>query len=85
MFGIKGDIVERFVSGNTKTTAIGYVNVNDQLCTGHRGKQGNDHRQLAYRVLCLRSDCGHLYGANGTDIFQRLCPNCQSGAPSIQF
>lgn len=25
-------------------------------------------------------ECGHVYGANGADIFQKKCPKCQGGA-----
>lgn len=74
-----------FESGNTETTRVGYVNRNHQLCTGHRGIAGTDHFQVSYRLLCLAVDCGHIYGANGTDVFQRKCPSCQGGAPGIAF
>jgi hypothetical protein len=77
--------MEGFVSGGTETTRIGYVNRNNQLCSGHRGIAGTDHGQLAYRMECLRSECGHVYGANGTDVFQRKCPRCQGGAVGIFF
>lgn len=39
--------------------------------------------QLAYKVECLQ--CGHLYGANGSDMHERLCPECQGGAPGIPY
>ena len=70
-------------SGGTGTTQIGYQNRNDQRCDGHRGMPGNDHGQKAYRLTCLK--CGNEYGANGTDIFQRRCPNCQGGEAGIEF
>lgn len=72
-----------FTSGGTSTTAIGYVNRNRQRCHGHRGRSGNDHGQRAYKVECLL--CGHTYGVNGTDLFQRRCPNCQGGKAGIPF
>jgi hypothetical protein len=77
--------MDLFSRGSTETTAIGYINRNDQMCTGHSGTPGTDHGQLAYRMLCMRAACGVTYGANGTDIFQRKCPNCQDGAPGLAF
>lgn len=70
-------------NGNTKTTQIGYINRNDQENSGHRGNKGTDHCQMAYKLRCRK--CGHEYGANGTDIFQRKCPNCQGGLPGIDY
>lgn len=77
--------MDTFESGSTETTRIGYINRNSQLCTGHRNVPGTDHGQLSYRLLCLANTCGHMYGANGTDIFQRRCPSCQGGAPGIVY
>jgi len=77
--------MEHFESGNTETTRIGYVNRNQQLCTGQRNIAGTDHGQFSYRLLCLAISCGHMYGANGTDVFQRKCPSCQGGAPGIAY
>lgn len=74
---------ELFISGSGKTTKIGYVNPNNQKCCGHRGVSGNDYLQLAYRMECLL--CGHVYGANGSDIHLRKCPKCQSGREGIEF
>ena len=68
-------------SGEGSTTRIGYTNRNNQINLGHRGRSGTDHCQLAYKLQC--NDCGHEYGANGADIFQRKCPNCQDGRPGI--
>lgn len=62
-------MLDQFFSGKSKTTQVGYVNRNGQLCTGHRGKPGTDHVQLAYRMVCTKTDCGEVYGANGTDVF----------------
>jgi len=72
-----------FRNGSTSTTQIGYVNGRRQECRGTRGVAGNDHGQVAYQMACL--DCGHVYGANGSDVFQRRCPNCQGGQPGIVF
>jgi hypothetical protein len=70
-------------SGKGESVTIGYVNRNGQICTGHRGTPGNDHQQRAYRVEC--GLCGHVYGANGSDMHERCCPECQSGAPGIPY
>lgn len=74
-----------FESGTSPSTQIGYVNRNGQRCAGHRGTPGNDHNQVAYRMECQRPGCGHVYGANGSDVFQRRCPKCQGGEPGIAF
>lgn len=74
-----------FQSGTGPTTQIGYVNRNNQRCEGHRGVEGTDHGALAYKMVCQEAGCGHVYGANGTDVFQRKCPRCQGGEPGIPF
>jgi hypothetical protein len=74
-----------FRSGRTITTAIGFVNRNNQACCGTRGESGNDHRQFSYKMQCLNEECGHIYGANGTDIHLRRCPKCQKGAKGLMF
>ena len=70
-------------SGDGTSTEIGYLNVNSQQCCGHRGVPGTDHLQLAYKVECTH--CGFVYGANGSDLFERTCPECQGGAPGVRF
>ena len=70
-------------SGTTETTTIGYINRNNQKNHGTRGVAGTDHAQYAYKMECLVKGCGHVYGANGTDIFQRKCPRCQGGNKGI--
>jgi predicted RNase H-like nuclease len=78
-------ITEDFRNGTTQTTTIGYINKNQQVVMGTRGIPGTDHRAKAYKLECLNSSCGYLYGANGTDIFLRKCPACQGGRPGIQY
>jgi hypothetical protein len=68
-------------SGTGPSVQIGFVNPNGQICTGQRGSAGTDHMQYAYRTEC--GYCGHAYGANGSDMHERRCPNCQGGAPGI--
>ncbi len=53
------------------TTQIGYVNRNGQTVLRKTGLSGNDHNQIIYLLRC--DACGHEYGANGSDIFQRRC------------
>ena len=72
-----------FSSGSSKTTTVGYVNRNRQEVHGTRGISGNDHLQKSYKLKCLY--CGHCYGSNGSDIFQRKCPICQDGAKGIEY
>lgn len=63
------------------TTIPGYVNRNRQEVVRRTDLPGNDHLQLTYVVNCR--DCGREYGANGSDIHQRLCPRCQGGADGL--
>lgn len=72
-----------FRSGDRPTTQTGYRNRHGQVCEGSRGVRGTDHCTLVYRVRCSR--CGLVYGANGTDGWQRKCPKCQGGKPGIPF
>jgi hypothetical protein len=74
-----------FQNGTGTTTRIGYVNRNNQRCEGHRGRAGTDHAATAYKMVCQEPGCGQVYGANGTDVFQRKCPRCQGGQPGIPF
>ena len=66
-----------------RTTDPGYTNKNDQVVLSQTNKRGNDHNQLVYAMRCLK--CGHQYGANGSDIWQRLCPSCGGGAPGLSY
>lgn len=66
-----------------KTTSPGSENRNDQVVIRNTGLPGNDHVQTIYELKC--SHCSHVYGANGSDIFQRKCPNCQGGAPGLDL
>jgi hypothetical protein len=65
------------------TTATGFVNRNGQVTVRHTGLPGTDHLQYVYQVAC--SECGHNYGANGSDIHDRKCPKCQQGAPGLDY
>jgi hypothetical protein len=65
------------------TTLPGYVNRNNQRVLEATNKKGTDHGQYIYVLYCLR--CTNIYGANGSDIFQRKCPKCQQGAAGLKF
>jgi hypothetical protein len=71
---------------NKGTTRAGYGNENGQKNLGRaEPKQtGTDNEQYVHVMNCTR--CGLVYGANGSDIFQRKCPACQDGAkgPTIR-
>ncbi len=64
-----------------KTTEIGYKNPNGQTVICKADRPGNDHMQLTYELEC--GTCGNRYGSNGSDNFQRRCPNCQGGRPGL--
>lgn len=64
-----------------ETTAIGYVNRNEQRVVRKTNQQGTDHLQYVYVLHCEK--CGAEYGANGSDIHERKCPACQGGMPGI--
>jgi len=63
------------------TTRPGYINRNRQEVVAKTGLQGNDHNQVVYLLKCRT--CGARYGANGSDIFQRRCPDCDGGRPGL--
>ncbi len=70
-------------SGSGDSVQIGYMNCNGQRCCGHRAVPGTDYEQYAYKLECTK--CGYVYGANGTDVHERRCPECQRGAPGIRY
>ena len=71
-----------------ETTVIGHTNRNQQVNLGYDSPNGSDHNQKVYALRCDRvlpsgQKCGHIYGANGSDIHIRLCPKCQGGQPGL--
>ena len=63
------------------TTVIGYLNKHGQVNLEFDNPNGTDNKQAVYALKCTREDsdgnlCGHVYGANGSDIWQRRCPKC---------
>ena len=66
-----------------ETTQPGFINRNAQRVIRDTGLPGTDHGQTAYVLEC--EQCQHRYAANGSDIFERRCPKCQSGKPGIRM
>jgi hypothetical protein len=67
-----------------ETTRPGYVNQpHSQVVIRNTGLPGNDKNQYVYQLGC--SHCGHVYGANGSDIHERKCPMCQGGKPGLEL
>jgi len=69
--------------GSGESVDIGYLNFSGQQCCGHCGVAGTDHYQYAYKTEC--TICGFVYGTNGSDMHERLCPESQKGAPGIRY
>ena len=67
----------------SNTTLPGYINRNGQRVVRTTDLPGTDHGQRIYVLHC--EHCGTDYGANGSDIFQRLCPSCQGGRPGLSI
>ena len=57
------------------TTDAGYINKNNQRNLGFIGVSQTHYNQRFFRMECL--DCGHIYEANGCDVWLRKCPVCQ--------
>ena len=70
-------------SGESTNTRVGNVNRNGQVVIRNSGLPGTDLHQKVYQLAC--SLCGHVYGANGADIFERECPKHQSGAAGLPY
>ena len=66
-----------------RTTASGYVNPKGQVVVRPTGGPGTDHLQYVYVLRC--GHCEHEYGANGSDIRIRKCPECRGGAPGLDY
>ena len=68
------------------TTEKGYLNKNSQENLGSTNEPGTDFGQTFYLMKCHSllengQECGYVYRANGSDIWQRKCPKCQGGRP----
>src|SRR5437879_2757357 len=64
-----------------RTTKSGYRNRHAQVVLCDTELPGTDYRQRIYALQC--EVCGHVYGTNGSDIFQRKCPEHQNGEPGL--
>ena len=62
---------------------VGDINRNQQRLTAKTATLGNDHNNYVWHLTCGK--CGHEYGANGSDFFQRRCPECQGGRPGLSL
>jgi hypothetical protein len=81
-----GDLCDGFAMVNRPnqgTTQPGFTNRNAQQVIRNTGLLGTDHLQTVYVLEC--GQCQHRYAANGSEIFERRCPKCQSGKPSIHI
>ncbi|HTW81300.1 MAG TPA: hypothetical protein VME23_17265 [Terracidiphilus sp.] len=65
------------------STRPGYVNHRGQVVIRNTGLPGTDRGQAVYQLGC--STCGHVYGANGSDIHLRRCPMHDRGAPGLRY
>ncbi len=68
-----------FTMFSKRLLTVENINKNNQRNNGKTQMQGTDHRQWFYEMECL--DCGYKYYANGTNVKERKCPNCQGGRP----
>ncbi len=66
-----------------KSLEIGAINKNGQVLVRATELPGTDHFQRIYVLKCRA--CGHSYGANGSDVWQRKCPECQGGRPGLDY
>lgn len=66
-----------------ETTRPGYKNTNGQVVVRSTALPGTDFGQSIYVLRCTY--CSEEYGANGSDIWQRKCPQCQEGRPGLAF
>ena len=59
------------------------LNRNEQRLLRKTRFKGTDHNQYIWALQCERDNCGHIYGANGSDFHLRRCPKCDGGRPGI--
>jgi len=62
-------------------TSIGYRNREGQLVIRKTEREGSAPGQRVFILQC--TVCDHEYGADGCDIYDRLCPKCQDGPPGL--
>ncbi|MDB6063855.1 MAG: putative restriction endonuclease [Pedosphaera sp.] len=47
------------------------------------GQPGTDHNSKVWILKCLA--CGHVYGCNSTDAWERKCPHCGGGKAGLEL
>jgi hypothetical protein len=62
-------------------TTIGFRNRDGQELLRKKDREGRTPEQRVFILRC--TVCGHEYGAEGCDIYDRLCPRCQDGPPGL--
>jgi len=62
-------------------TTIGFRNREGQEVVRKTGREGSAPAQRIFVLRC--TVCGHEYGCDGCDIYDRLCPTCQDGSPGL--
>lgn len=60
-------------------TSIGYRNRDGQQVIRKTDREGSAPGQRVFILRC--TVCDYEYGADGCDIYDRLCPKCQDGPP----
>ena len=65
------------------------LNTNKQRLIRKTTRPGNGHNAKVWVVVCQEDSqehdgiCGHEYGVNGHDFFERKCPVCQGGKQGL--
>jgi hypothetical protein len=62
-------------------TTIGFRNREGQQVIRKTARAGSAPGQRVFVLHC--TVCDHEYGADGCDIYDRLCPKCQDGPPGL--
>ena len=62
-------------------TTIGFRNREGQEVIRKTERAGSAPGQRVFILHC--TVCGYEYGADGVDIYDRLCPNCQDGPSGL--
>jgi hypothetical protein len=65
------------------TTRPGYRNSQAQDLIRKTGLAGTLPLQKVFVLRC--GECGHEYGANGSEVHSRRCPACQGGPPGLSI
>ena len=65
-------------TGKNKWAIVGKINKKNQKVVRETDSLGNDHCARIWVLQCQY--CGFCYGANGTDVHGRKCPNPECSA-----